>query len=103
MQSDVLVRSPLAQHLRECGYRVFEAASAAEARQVLEDGARRVDAVLADIDVAGDAFALAAWIRDACPQVTVIMAGFTAKAAEKAGDLCDDGPGCLNPTIRRSC
>src|ERR1700733_349977 len=34
---------PLAEYLRECGYLVLEASSAADARTLLEDGSRRVD------------------------------------------------------------
>jgi hypothetical protein len=34
---------PLAEYLRECGYLVLEAFSAADARTLLEDGSRRVD------------------------------------------------------------
>lgn len=97
VENDVLVRSPLAEYLRECGYRVLEAASAAEARQLLEEGAQPVDAVLADADASGNAFGLAAWIRDAFPQVKVVMAGSPAKAAEKAGELCDEGPQLTKP------
>lgn len=95
--SDVLIRSPLAEYLRECGYRVLEAATATEARQLLEKGPHQIEAVLADADASGDAFALGAWIRDAYPQVKVVMAGSTAKATEKAGDLCDEGPQLSKP------
>lgn len=97
VESDVLVRSPLAEYLRECGYRVLEAATPAEARQLLEKGPHPVDAVLADADASGDAFGLAAWIREVFPQVKVVMAGSPAKAAEKAGELCDEGPHLTKP------
>ena len=36
VEDEVLVRMPLAEYLRDCGYRVFEAASVAEAKAVLD-------------------------------------------------------------------
>ena len=49
VEEDLLVRTPLAEYLRECGYLVLEASSAGEARTLLEDGSRRVDIVLAEV------------------------------------------------------
>jgi CheY-like chemotaxis protein len=68
VEEDLLVRSPLAEYLRECGYLVLEASSAGDARTLLEDGSRRVDIVLAEVK-SGDAagFALASWVRTHCP------------------------------------
>jgi len=100
VEAEVLVRSPLAQYLRECGYLVLEASDAAEARQLLGEGLKQIDIVLADIDtVPADAdaggengFALARWIRKTYPGIQIILAGSVATAAEKAGELCEDGP-----------
>ena len=94
---DILVRHPLAEYLRECGLRVVEVASVTEARQVLAEGSLRIDLVLADVAASGDGFAFAAWIRSNHPGVGVILAGSTAKAAEMAGDLCEDGPTASKP------
>jgi DNA-binding response OmpR family regulator len=47
VEQDLLVRTPLAEYLRECGYRVLEASNAGDARTLLEDGSRRIDIVLA--------------------------------------------------------
>jgi DNA-binding response OmpR family regulator len=67
VDADILVRHPLAEYLRECGYRVFQAASTDEARTLLTQRRRRfvIDVVLADVNAPGaeNAFALAAWIR----------------------------------------
>jgi DNA-binding response OmpR family regulator len=54
VELDLLVRTPLAEYLRECGYLVLEASSAGDARTLLEDSARRVDIVLAEVK-SGDA------------------------------------------------
>jgi DNA-binding response OmpR family regulator len=97
VETDVLIRHPLAEYLRECGFRVLEATSATEARQMLEDSRLSIDVVLADMDASGDGFALAAWIRGSHPAVRVILAGSHARAAESAGDLCEDGPMAAKP------
>jgi DNA-binding response OmpR family regulator len=101
VESDVLIRHPLAEYLRDCGFRVLEASSTTEARQVLAEGSLRADVVLADADASGDGFALAAWIRSNHPAVRVILAGSYAKAAETAGDLCADGPMAAKPYDHR--
>lgn len=98
VEADILIRNPLAEYLRECGYRVLEAFDAPEARQLLSDGAMHVDIVLADIDGPGESgFVLATWIRGNHPGVEVILTGSVAKAAEKVGDLCQDGPSLSKP------
>lgn len=102
VEADILVRNPLAEYLRACGYRVVEALDAAEARQVLADGSMRVEVVLADANGPGaEGFALAAWIRGNHPGVEVILAGSVSRAAEKAGDLCRDGPALAKPYDHR--
>lgn len=98
VESDIVVRGPLAAYLRECGYEVVETANAAEARTILSESGRTIDIVLADIDAPGEnGFALAAWIRENHPDVEVILAGTVAKAAEKAGELCNEGPALSKP------
>jgi CheY-like chemotaxis protein len=60
LDDDVLVPLPVVQLLRECGYRVLEAASTDEAIAILEKTAIPVDVVLSEIDIPG-AIAEAAW------------------------------------------
>lgn len=96
VEADVLVRNPLAEYLRDCGFRVLEASGAGEARRLLAEGTQPVDVVLADADAPG-AFALARWIRESYPSLKLVMAGSPAIAAEKAGTLCDDGPLLAKP------
>jgi CheY-like chemotaxis protein len=60
VEAEELVRGPLAEYLRACGHHVLEAVNADEARRLLGDGDRRIDIVLADINVAGpEGFSLA--------------------------------------------
>src|SRR5579883_1995142 len=97
VENDILIRHPLAEYLRECGYHVLEAADADEARLIVE-GEKDVEVVLADAD-APDArgFVLATWLRREHPEIKVVLAGNVAVAAEKAGDLCEEGPNLSKP------
>ena len=92
VDADILVRHPLAEYLRECGYRVAEAANFDEARQLFTQ--RRplaINAVLADVN-AENTFAFSGWIRANRPGVAIILAGNIDATAEKAADLCEQGP-----------
>ncbi len=93
-----LVRAPLAQYLRECGYRVLEAINAKEAQGILSEGLQIVDVVLADIQTLGEeGFAFAAWVRKNKPGTRVVLAGTVAATARKAGDLCEEEPPIRKP------
>lgn len=93
VEGDVLVRAPLAEYLRECGYRIFEAADGNEARAILAEEQASIDIVLANVNAPKDSgFTLATWIRATYPTVDVVLVGTVATAVEKAADLCEDGP-----------
>lgn len=98
VDADILVRAPLAAYLRECGFRVLEAATDAEARAFLADTSSAIDILFAEA-ASGDAggFALATWARKEYPDVAVILAGNVEAATKKAGDLCDDEPSVAKP------
>jgi DNA-binding response OmpR family regulator len=101
VDADILVRHRLAEYLRECGYRVVQATNTDEARALFTRSRRRraIDVVLADVNAPGaeNAFALATWIRANHMHVQVILAGTVDAAAERAGDLCEDGPTLSKP------
>jgi DNA-binding response OmpR family regulator len=98
LEPEIVARQPLADYLRDCGFKVLEAANAAEARELLAARPVAIDAVLADAGGdAGEAFALAQWVRRTMPTVPVILAGSIEKAAAEAGDLCNDGPALMKP------
>ena len=93
IEPEVLVRHPLAEYLRECGYQVIEALHTAEARQLITDDRISIDVVMANVGAPSeDGFALAAWVRRNHPGIGVVLAGSLPKAAEKAGGLCLEGP-----------
>jgi CheY-like chemotaxis protein len=91
---DVLVRMVIADYLRQCGYRIIEAANADEALIVLQHKEATVDVVFTAIEMPGarDGFELSRWVRENRPDVEMVMAGSLARAASTAGDLCDRGP-----------
>ncbi|HEX4153795.1 MAG TPA: response regulator [Steroidobacteraceae bacterium] len=93
VEPDVVIRMVVAEYLRECGYRVIEAVAAQDVWIVLESG-RRVDIVLADVKLAGDAggFALASRIRQTRSDIDVILTSGIAGAVQESSDLCSEGP-----------
>ena len=98
VDAEELVRTPLAQYLRECGYRVLEATSSEEAQKLLSQGSQTIDVVLADIQtLQGSGFAFAGWVRENKPGVRVLLAGTIAAAARRAGDLCEEEPPIRKP------
>jgi DNA-binding response OmpR family regulator len=98
VEDEVLIRLPLAEYLRDCGYRVFEASNVAEAKAVL-DADTPVDLVFSDVNMPGNenGFALAVWIRQLHPNTKVILTSGIANATEKAEGLCEDGPLLAKP------
>jgi DNA-binding response OmpR family regulator len=93
VEPDILVRMVIASYLRECGYRVLEGVTAADVMTVLGSG-QTIDVVLSEVRLRGkmDGFGLARWVREHHPDVDVILTSGAARAADKAKDLCDDGP-----------
>ena len=99
VEDDVLIRIAISEYLRECGYRVFEAANAAEALAVLQKAEVEIDVVLSGVEMPGsmDGFGLAQWIRENRPGLDVVLAGTAERAAHAAGELCDEGPMLAKP------
>ena len=93
VDGDILVRMVIADYLRDCGYRVVEGVNADDVLAVLEAG-RKIDVILTEVQLAGsiDGFELARQIREKHPDIDVILTSGVTRAADKAGDLCDDGP-----------
>jgi DNA-binding response OmpR family regulator len=99
VEADIHVRHALAEYLRECGFRVLQAFNTDEARTLLARGRFAIDVVLVDANAPGreNAFALVTWIRGNYPTIQVILAGTVEAAAQKAGDICDEGPTVSKP------
>ncbi|WP_421380804.1 response regulator (plasmid) [Paraburkholderia sp. DD10] len=102
VDADILVRTPLAQYLRECGYLVIEAVDCVEAQALLTNKPSAVDIVLADVggeDRSG--FSLAKWIREQFPDIRVFLAGSIGGSVGRAARLCEDGPALSKPYDHR--
>src|SRR6478672_9593385 len=65
LDGDVLVRMPVVQFLRDCGYCVTEAANTDEAMAILQKTDVPVDVVLSEIEIPGsmNGFGFAQWAR----------------------------------------
>lgn len=99
VEDDILIRFQICDYLRECGFKVIEVANANEAILILREPELKVDLVLSNVKMPGamDGFGLAQWMRKEKPGVPIILAGSPAKAADAAGDLCEEGPMLAKP------
>ena len=84
-----MVRVPIAEHLRDCGYNVLEAGDAAEAIATMdaEDG---ISLVFSDVRMPGqmDGFGLADWLSGHHPDVQVLLtSGYNARRNLSTGHL----------------
>lgn len=94
---NVLVRTALADYLRECGFTVIEIGSLEEAN-VLLASEHHIDLAFLEIgEDSAQGFGLAQMIRKARPHVKVMIASGVANAAAEAGDLCERGPMLARP------
>lgn len=89
-EPDVLIRQPLCEFLRDCGYTVIEAGNAREAKVIME-GVTAVDVLLADARTEG-AFDLASWARSNRSDIEIYLVPSTERAAAVAGELCGESP-----------
>ena len=94
VEDEVLIRLAVAEFLRECGYRIFEASNAAEAQRVLAAEETAVDVVFSDVNMPGemDGLGLAKWVKQEFPHIKVILASGVSRIVHEAKDLCADGP-----------
>jgi len=93
LEPEVVIRMVIAEHLRDCGYRVIEGVAAQDVWAVLESG-RRLDIVLADVKLSGDVdgFSLARRIRQTRSDIDVILTSGVTGAAQESHQLCEEGP-----------
>ena len=99
VDTEVLARTAIAAYLRDCGYRVLEAASYTEALTALSEHRFEVSVVLADaeLDEAHSGFDLARWIRQNEDGIKVVLASALERTASAAADLCENGPELRKP------
>jgi CheY-like chemotaxis protein len=93
VEPNVLVRSAVADYLRECGYTVLEATNSKDAVALVQASAD-IRVVLVDVGSpeVPDGFALVQWIRRERPDIKVAMTSGIGRTAQTAGELCATGP-----------
>lgn len=74
VEDESMVRMPIAEYLRDCGYKVVEAGDAGEAIAAMNTGGP-VSLVFTDVRMPGkmDGFGLAEWFRSNYPDVPVLL------------------------------
>ncbi|MGF7159630.1 DNA-binding response OmpR family regulator [Rhodoligotrophos appendicifer] len=92
VQDEVLMRMAIADYLRECGYKVFEASNAHEAMAILKAGVQQIEVLFSDITMPGElnGFGLAAWSRENFPSVKVILSSSAQRSADISENLCSE-------------
>ena len=90
VEDEVLIRIAVADYLRECGYRVVEAASGEEAQKIFHAG-QPIEVLFSDIDLGDgiDGFELARWTRENYPGVRILLTSGVTRMAREAVHLCD--------------
>jgi CheY-like chemotaxis protein len=87
VEDEMMVRMPIAEYLRDCGYNVVEAGDAAEAISAVNE-AGPVHLVFSDVRMPGrmDGFGLAQWLRAHHPDVPVLLtSGYSTSRGAPAG------------------
>jgi DNA-binding response OmpR family regulator len=99
VEDEILIRLAICSYLRECGFKVIEAANGDEALIVLQASDMKVDMVLSDVEMPGtmDGFGLAQWLRTNQPGMPIMLVGSPSKAVDAAADLCESGPMLAKP------
>lgn len=99
VEDEVLVRLAISDYLQECGFKVYEAGTAAEAIEILESNEAAIDLVFSDVRMPGemDGFGLATWIRAHRPGLPVILTSADGKKCEAAKELCENEPFLAKP------
>ena len=91
VEDEILIRSAVAQFLRNVGYKVIEAADAGEAVAIFASGTQ-IDLVFSDINMPGpmDGLGLARWIANHHPGIHVILTsaiGHARRAGQSGADF----------------
>jgi CheY-like chemotaxis protein len=99
VEDEVLQRYPVAEFLRNAGYRVLEASNADDARAIFKSG-EPIEVVFSDVSMPGtmNGFGLAQWVRKEYPDVHILLtSGDDMKSAPGYGSV--DGPVIRKPFL----
>jgi CheY-like chemotaxis protein len=99
VEDEILIRMVISEYLRDCGYKVIEAANADEAILVLRQKELTIDVVFTDVEMPGsmDGFGLSQWVRANRQGIDVVLVSNPARAADAAAELCESGPALSKP------
>ena len=94
VEDEVLLRLVVAEYLRDCGFKVIEAARRRRGGDGAQAAGLAIDVLFSDIEMPGsmDGFALAQWTRANRPGLEVILTGSVPRAVNAAANLCEEGP-----------
>jgi CheY-like chemotaxis protein len=92
VEDDVLVRFPIAEHLRGLRFTVIEAGSGAEAIDLLRSFDDPVDVVFTDVEMPGpiDGVGILRWIVEHDPAICVILTSGNENAIDAAAEYTGD-------------
>jgi CheY-like chemotaxis protein len=99
VDDEVLLRLVLSDFLKECGFEIVEAGSAAEAVEIIEQGVVKIDLVFSDIRMPGemDGLGLAKWVRENRSDLPVFLASGDIGKTNIARELCAEEPFFTKP------
>ena len=105
IEDEFWVRAGIAEHLRQFGHRMIEAATAEEAVQINSSIGLAIDVVFCDIRLAGprSGLDLARWIAANHSEIPVILTSGVVSSADVASDLIDQVPLLTSHTTLRTC
>ena len=99
VDDEVLIRLALSDFLQECGFKIVEAADAAEAVEIIKQGIVKIDLVFSDVRMPGemDGIALASWVREKYPDTPIFLASGDIGKTNAAHRLCVGEPFFTKP------
>jgi DNA-binding response OmpR family regulator len=91
VEDEVLIRMAASDYLQECGFKVLEASTAAEAISMIQGFESVIDVVFSDVRMPGemDGFGLAQWVREHRPGLPVLLTSGDALLGKTAEGLCE--------------
>lgn len=90
VEDEMMIRLSVTTCLRDCGFKVVEAASAEEAQALILAGLN-VDLIFSDINMSGlDGIALARWLAERNVGAPLVLTSGLASSLEAAQEACDN-------------
>lgn len=99
VDDEVLIRAAVSDFLQECGFKIVEAANAAEAIAIIRQVPVKIDLVFSDVRMPGemDGIGLAKWVRENHSDTPVFLASGDVGKTNAANRLCAEQPFFAKP------